>query len=81
MNEREIILEINGVEINSRVTFDYTPPVRGVYHLAPENCFPSEPEEFELTGLTVGDSDWSCILTDKVTEAIVEQLKDMRNED
>lgn len=31
------------------VTFAYTPPLPGVYNALPENCYPDEPEEIEIT--------------------------------
>jgi len=55
------------------VEFDYIPPVAGEYLAAPENCYPSEPDEIEITKITIeGLPDVEC--TDDLNLDEVEEL-------
>ena len=49
----EIQIEIEGVEFEARVEFNYTPGRDAVLFALPEDCSPEEPEEFELTQLEI----------------------------
>lgn len=51
MNTEEIQIEVAGKELDFVVEFNFTKGTPGVYHLAPEDCYPSEPDEYEVTAL------------------------------
>lgn len=77
MATENIKIDIMGVEFDGYVEFDYTPAVKGVYHLAPEDCYPSEPEEFELTWLFANGVNMSALLNnEELCESIIEQIKE-----
>lgn len=50
-NSQEIQIEVAGVELDFVAEFNFTKGAPGVYHLAPENCYPAEPDEYEVTAL------------------------------
>ena len=51
MLSEELQIEILGKEIEFQVEFNFTKGKPGVYHLAPEDCYPDEPDEYEVTAL------------------------------
>lgn len=51
MNTEKIQIEVAGVELDFVVEFNFTKGTPGVYHLAPENCYPAEPDEYEVFAL------------------------------
>ena len=51
MNTETIHIEMLGKEIEFEVEFNFTKGTPGVYHLAPEDCYPAEPDEYEITAL------------------------------
>lgn len=78
MQKTKVILNICDVEIAAEVSFYYTPSVTGVYNLAPENCYPDEPEEFELYSLKTergDDCDW---MIPYIADDLVYQIKQER---
>lgn len=75
--KEKITLEINGVEIKSVVEFDYTPPVKKMVSRLPEDCYPEEPEVYELYGLDCECGDLSGLLgCEEVVDTIIEQIKE-----
>jgi len=53
MNTETIYIEMLGKEIEFEVEFNFTQGCAGVYHLAPEDCYPAEPDEYEVCALYV----------------------------
>lgn len=51
MNTEIVYIEMLGKEIEFEVEFNFTQGCAGVYHLAPEDCYPAEPDEYEITAL------------------------------
>lgn len=85
-NEEDLILCIEEENYNCTVYFTYTPPVNGVYHLRPENCYPDEPEEFVLSKLVLHkdnvDYDASWLLYDEdFCNYVIAELKEAANEE
>lgn len=72
---KTVILEINDTEVEAVLTFDYTPEVQGVYDALPEDCFPTEPEEYELIKLVAEGNDCSWML-EHIGDSLIEQLGD-----
>lgn len=87
MNTEQINLEIEGKEFECEVSFNFTKGTPGVYHLAPEDCYPSEPDEYEIIELVIFAGELSTcnkhdisFLIEDLTESIEEQLEEIRNE-
>lgn len=87
MNTEELQIEILGKEIEFQVEFNFTKGTPGVYHLAPEDCCPAEPDEYEVCALyCVGYEQGkrklydASYLLDDLSEAIIEELEEIRNE-
>jgi hypothetical protein len=81
MYTETITLEIGSVEVNFIVTFDYTPEIKGVYDALPQDCYPTEPEEFELASIVHLASSRNCDwLIDVAYDQIIEKIKDVRDE-
>lgn len=53
MTTAEITIEIMGQEFPAEVAFNYTPAIDGRYSGPPEDCYPSEPEEFDIQSLKI----------------------------
>lgn len=57
MQKEQIILTLelygNTEDFDCEVEFTFTHGVDGVYHAAPEHCYPSEPAEWKLHSLWV----------------------------
>ncbi len=71
-----IYIDISSAELEVQVVFDYEPPVEGVYHLAPEDCFPSEEEEIDIVSISSGGTDISILLEfENIYEAICNEVK------
>lgn len=84
MNTEKINLDIEGKEFECEVEFDYTAGRPAVLFALPENCSPEEPEEWEITGLTIlieyphitDKHDIGFIIED-LAEVIVEKLQEL----
>lgn len=72
---KTVILDINGSEVEAELTFNHTPEIPGVYTALPENCFPTEPEEWELLKLVVDDNDCTWMLG-HIEDDLIEQIGD-----
>lgn len=72
---KTVTLDINGSEVHAELSFNYTPEVQGVYDALPEDCFPTEPEEWELLKLVVGEDDCTWIL-DHIEDELIDQVKE-----
>jgi len=70
---KTVTLDINGSEVEAELSFNYTPEVQGVYDALPEDCFPTEPEEWELLKLVVEDNDCSWML-EYIGDSLIDQL-------
>ncbi len=70
---KTVTLDINGSEVEAELSFNYTPEVQGVYNALPEDCFPTEPEEFEIIKLVVEDNDCSWMI-ELVGGSLIDQL-------
>ncbi|AUR93160.1 hypothetical protein NVP1184A_21 [Vibrio phage 1.184.A._10N.286.49.A5] len=76
---KTVTLEINGTEVEAMLTFDYTPEVQGVYDALPQDCFPTEPEEWELIKLVAEDNNCSWML-EHIGDNLIDQIGE-ENED
>lgn len=71
---KTVTLDINGSEVEAELTFNHTPEIPGVYTALPENCFPTEPEEFDLLNLETEDGDNCDWMIPYIAESLIEQL-------
>jgi hypothetical protein len=80
---KEIIrLEVNCLEIEAQVEFDYTAGVPGRLYGLPENQYPAEPEEFEIQSLMLknNDSEFDVDISELIAyieEEIIIELKEI----
>ena len=78
--KKTVTLDINNIEVEAMLTFDYTPEVRGVYDALPQDCYPTEPEEFDLLRLETEDGDDCDWMIPYIANRLIEQLGEV-NED
>jgi len=71
---KTVTLDINGTEVEAALTFNYTPETKGVYDALPEDCFPTEPEEWDLLKLETEDGDDCDWMIPYIAEDLVSQL-------
>jgi len=71
---KTVTLDINGSEVEAELTFNHTPEIPGVYTALPENCFPTEPEEWELLSLKTENGDNCDWMIPYIAESLIEQL-------
>jgi len=76
---KTVILNINGTKVEAALTFDYTPEVKGVYDALPQDCFPTEPEEYDLLKLETEDGDNCDWMIQYIAEDLVSQLKEIED--
>lgn len=88
MNSEIIQLEINGVEFEALVEFDFHKVEQAITHLEPENCAEGSPDEYELNSLFILRSEGrnnfkheaSYLLYDEdLKENITQQLVDIQD--
>lgn len=73
---KTVTLDINGSEVEAELKFEYAPEMPGVYTALPENCFPTEPEEFDLLSLKTEDGDNCDWMIPYIAEDLIEQIKE-----
>lgn len=73
---KTVTLDINGSEVEAELSFNYTPEVQGVYDALPEDCFPTEPEEYDLLKLRTEDGDDCDWMIPYIADNLIEQLGD-----
>jgi hypothetical protein len=78
--KKTVTLDINNIEVEATLTFDYTPEVKGVYDALPEDCYPTEPEEWDLLKLRTEDGDDCDWMIPYIADSLIEQLGEV-NED
>jgi len=78
--KKTVTLDINNIDVEAIVTFDYTPEVQGVYDALPQDCFPTEPEEYDLLKLRTEDGDDCDWMIPYIANSLIEQLGEV-NED
>ena len=71
---KTVTLDINNTEVEAVLTFNHTPEIPGVYTALPENCFPTEPEEWELLNLETEDGDDCDWMIPYIADSLIEQL-------
>lgn len=76
-----ITIEVCGKELEAEVEFDFTPKVPARTSGLPENCWPEEPETWEIYGLFLkDDSGVFCIgvsgLILYIEDELIELLRD-----
>lgn len=74
----EIQIEIEGVEFDARVEFDYDPGFPGNTSGPMESCYPPEPEEWEPTKLEIfNDDEWhdATFLIRRTEEQLIELIQ------
>ena len=71
---KTVTLDINGSEVEAELSFNYTPEVQGVYDALPEDCFPTEPEEWDLLKLRTEDGDDCDWMIQYIADSLIEQL-------
>ncbi len=72
--KKTVTLDINGSEVEAELSFNYTPEVQGVYDALPEDCFPTEPEEYDLLKLKTEDGDDCDWMIPYIADSLIEQL-------
>lgn len=72
---KTVTLDINNTEVEAVLTFNHTPFSPGFYSGQPEDCYPCEPEEYELIKLVAGDNDCSWMI-ELIRDSLIEQLGD-----
>ena len=77
---KAVTIDINNIDVEAIVTFDYTPEVQGVYDALPQDCFPTEPEEYDLLKLRTEDGDDCDWMIPYIANSLIEQLGEV-NED
>ena len=71
---KTVTLDINGVEVEAALTFNYTHETQGVYDALPEHCFPTDPKEWELVKLRTEDGDNCDWMIPYIAERLIDQL-------
>ncbi len=72
---KTVRININDSEVKAELSFYYTQEIPGVYTALPENCYPTEPEEFDLVKLETEDGvnyDW---LIEHIADDLIGQIQ------
>lgn len=89
MVTEKIQLEINGIEFDAEVEFEFVRGEEPVIHLLPEDCTPGSDNEWNFEKLTINTSNSVhgtrsphdvSFLIDQLSEDIINQLMDAINE-
>jgi hypothetical protein len=67
-------IEYNFEDVDCTVTFDFWPGDPGKTSGPPENCYPEEPAELEMTKVEVNGKDVLVELSDKTLEGLHERV-------
>lgn len=70
-----VTLDVNGSEVEAELTFDYTPFSPGFYSGPPGDCYPCEPEEYDLLTLVADGNDCSWLI-EHIADDLIEQIGD-----
>lgn len=72
---KPVTLEVNGNWIDAELTFNYTQFEPGFYSGKPEDCYPCQPEEFDLIKLVAeGENDCTWLIP-YIFDDLISQLK------
>ena len=76
-SQMKVELELIDKPRTCEVLFKYYKGDPGKYYGPPEDCYPSEPDEFDVVSITYGDVDLTCLLeVDGIEDYIIECLKE-----
>lgn len=80
-----ITIEICGKELEAEAVFKFTPEVPAYIDGLPEDCYPAEPEEWELCKLSLKDEDGDFLVdVDElilyIEDELIELLRDALEE-
>jgi hypothetical protein len=78
MKKSSTTMTIEGIELD--VWFFYTKGTPGVYHLAPENCYPEEPADVEIESVYLDHIDIFNLISDDVCTKIEKYILDNAGE-
>lgn len=74
MYEQEVSFEIGSTEATARVSFNFTKGYPGRYHGLPEDCYPAEPDEWEIIDLYIHREEHGYVKFNELIELCEDEI-------
>ena len=80
MPKEDVLIYLNEVELSAEIEYGFTPEVPAKLYGLPENCYPAEPEEWDLHRLVLQNGEDISELIHYIEDDLIQQLRSAHEE-